>query len=284
MPSEPEPKKISRRTFLRRAVYAGLGGCAVLGAWPFVEARFYKVSRHTIAVPRLPGAFDGMTVALLADIHHGPYWGIDFVRSVVEDANALGADLVLLGGDFVHRDPKYIEPCIAELAKLKAPRGVYYVLGNHDHWEGAVRCRAALGKAEIESLENRGLWLTKDGARLRLGGVGDLWEDTQELDAALGDCRDDETALLLSHNPDYTEDIRDRRVGLVLSGHTHGGQCQFPIIGAPVVPSRYGEKYLEGLVKTDHTQVFVSRGLGTITPPVRFMCRPEIVLITLSGR
>jgi predicted MPP superfamily phosphohydrolase len=71
-------------------------------------------------------------------------------------------------------------------------------------------------------------------------------------------------------------------VGLVLSGHTHGGQVNLPILGAPVVPSIYGQKYQQGLVQGPLTQVFVTRGIGTITPPIRLFCRPEIVLVTLA--
>jgi len=234
-------KKVTRRGFLRRILYGGLGAGAALLGYPFIEARWVRVSRRRIIVPRLPPEFAGTTAAFLADIHHGPYFGLGFVRSIVEDTNALGADLVALGGDYVHRDPKFIAPCIAELARLRAPLGVYAVLGNHDHWEGAPRTRAELAKAGIAELRNTGVWLTRRGSRLRLGGVGDLWEDTQDLDSALGGCRDDETVILLSHNPDYVEDIRDRRVGLVLSGHTHGGQVNIPFFGRPLVPSRYGE-------------------------------------------
>jgi predicted MPP superfamily phosphohydrolase len=111
--------------------------------------------------------------------------------------------------------------------------------------------------------------------------VGDYWRDVQDLDAALGNTRRDEAALLLSHNPDYVEKIHDPRVGLVLSGHTHGGQVRLPFIGAPVVPSRFGQKYVEGLVRGPVAQVFVTRGVGTISPPVRFNCPPEVALLTL---
>ena len=98
---------------------------------------------------------------------------------------------------------------------------------------------------------------------------------------ALGDATEHDAVLLLSHNPDFVETIRDRRVGLVLSGHTHGGQIIVPGYGAPVVPSRYGQKYLYGLVQGPTCRIFITRGVGTVTPPVRFFCRPEIVLITL---
>jgi hypothetical protein len=275
----PDAKRITRRQFLHRLV--GWGAGMGLAAWPLVESRFHAITRRDIAVPRLPKAFDGLTIALLTDIHHGPYWGLDHVRDIIDDANRLRADVVALCGDFVSARPSFIEPCIGEFTRLRANEGVFAVLGNHDHWASAPRCRRALKRAEIPELRNRGVWLERGGERLRLCGVGDLWTDTQDLNAALDDCRESDRAILLSHNPDFVEDIHDRRVGLVLSGHTHGGQCWFPIIGAPIVPSKFGSKYLEGLVRTPDTQVYVSRGLGTITPPVRFLCPAELPLLTL---
>jgi uncharacterized protein len=126
-----------------------------------------------------------------------------------------------------------------------------------------------------------GDWLERSGSRLRICGVGDLWTDRQDLGATLGDATERDAVLLLSHNPNFVETIRDARVGLVLSGHTHGGQVTVPGFGAPIVPSRYGQKYLYGLVQGPCCRVFVTRGVGTISPPVRLLCRPEAVLITL---
>ena len=140
--------------------------------------------------------------------------------------------------------------------------------------------QAALAEAKLPDLNNTGVWIERSGARLRICGVGDLWTDHQDLETALGDATESDAVLLLSHNPDFVETIRDRRVGLVLSGHTHGGQIVVPGYGAPVVPSRYGQKYLYGLVEGPCCRVFVTRGVGTVTPPVRFFCRPEVVLIT----
>ncbi len=139
-----------------------------------------------------------------------------------------------------------------------------------------------MAEAGLPELRNTGLWLERGPALLRLCGVGDLWTDRQDLDAALDDATDRDAVILLSHNPDFAETIRDRRVGLVLSGHTHGGQFVLPGWGAPFVPSEFGQKYLYGLVQAPVCQVFITRGVGTISPPVRFLCRPEIVLITLS--
>ncbi len=239
-------------------------------------------------MPNLPPQFRGIQVALLADIHHGPFVPLAYVRHVVALTNALEADVIALAGDYVHRHRDFIAPGIAELGKLKAAMGRFAVRGNHDnrsyhHIAENYRplSRAALAEAKIPDLNNTGVWLERGGARLRICGVGDLWTDRQDLDAALGDAGDRDAVLLLSHNPDFVETIRDRRVGLVLSGHTHGGQIVVPGLGAPRVPSKYGQKYLQGLVQGPCCQVFVTRGDGTVTPPVRFLCRPEIVLIRL---
>ena len=99
---------------------------------------------------------------------------------------------------------------------------------------------------------------------------------------ALGDATSSDACLLVSHNPDYAENLRDRRVGLILSGHTHGGQAVFPVAGAPFVPSRYGSKYLRGRVEAPATTVYISRGLGTVTGPMRYGSRPELTLVTLK--
>ena len=282
---------MDRRKFLKRTALAALGSLVAGGVYPFLEAKWCRVVRQTIALPNLPPPFRGTKVALLADVHHGPFVPLAYIRQVVAMTNALKPDIVALAGDYVHRHHSYIAPGIEELGKLEAVLGRFAVRGNHDnhsyHDESAGNLyyesfsRAALAKAKIPDLNNTGVWLERGGARLRICGVGDLWTDYQNLDAALGDAGDDDAVLLLSHNPDFVETIRDPRVGLVLSGHTHGGQVVVPGRGAPVVPSRYGQKYLYGLVQGPCCQVFVTRGVGTVTPPVRFLCRPEVVLITL---
>jgi predicted MPP superfamily phosphohydrolase len=139
-----------------------------------------------------------------------------------------------------------------------------------------------MARAGVMELTNTGVWLTKNGQRLRIGGVDDYWEGVQDLPAALGDASLADATILLSHNPDYVETITDPRVGLVLSGHTHGGQVVFPGPIVFYIPSQYGTKYLHGLVETPYTQVYVSRGLATTGPPVRINARPEISLLTLT--
>jgi predicted MPP superfamily phosphohydrolase len=273
--------KLNRRRFLKRATGAALASPFAAGAYSLFEASWCQVVETAILVPALPEPFRGTRIAFVADTHHGPNVSLGYVRSVVELTNTLKADIVALGGDYVSRDRKFIAPGIAELGRLHAPMGRFAVLGNHDHWVGLEDSRAALDSAGIISVVNRGEWLERRGTRLRICGVDDYWEGAQDLASALGDATRNDATILLSHNPDYAEDIRDDRVGLVLSGHTHGGQVVLPFCPVRWAPTEYGAKYLGGLAKAPVCNVYVSRGTGTSGLPVRFRCRPEITLITL---
>jgi uncharacterized protein len=276
---------MNRRQFLKGIAGSALAAPAAGLAYGCVEAGWIAVTRHTISVPHLPPPFAGKTLALLTDPHHGPFNSLPFLQSIVEQANALKPDLIALAGDFIQGTRReYITPCLKALGGLRAPLGVYAVPGNHDHLDGNIDAvRRALHSSGITDVTNAGRWIKLDGCRLRIGGVDDLWWGEQDLDAALGDATDGDACVLLSHNPDYAETLRDPRVGLVLSGHMHGGQIVVPGLGYHCIPSRYGLKYLQGLVRAPRTQVFVSRGLGTVGLPLRIRCRPEINLLTLAG-
>lgn len=273
---------IDRRKFLKYAA-AGTGGLAALCAgYSFIEAAWFRVVEERIAVPGLPSAFRGLRVAFLTDMHHGPWTGLKYIESAVNAANELRPDLVLLGGDYSHNGTQYIEPCIDVLGALTAPLGVMGVLGNHDAYNGLRRTVRSMENRKIPCLVNEAVILERGGQRLRLLGVDDLSHGSPDLKAAISQVGEDEPCLLLCHNPDFTETVKDPRIKLIISGHTHGGQVVFPVIGAPYIPSSFGQKYRQGLIKTEHTQVFVSRGLGTVTPPVRFCCRPELNLLILE--
>lgn len=295
------PRRLSRRRFLQISCGAAAGalGCAGYGRW---ETQQCEVVTQTIVLPRLPARFDGLRLAFLADTHHGPSVPLDYLRRVIAQTNALAPDLVALGGDYVQRKwddyergltKHFVRPGIEIFGALRARLGVFAVLGNHDTWEGHVaEIKAALADSGVRELTDTGVWLeaTPGSAsdategRLRLCGVNDLKTTKPgpaQLAAALGDATAADAVVLLQHNPDYAETLRDERVGLVLSGHTHGGQIVLPWLGAPIVPSAYGQKYRAGLVRAPQTQVFVTRGVGTVFPPLRFRCPPEIALLIL---
>ncbi len=276
------PANTSRRHFAKRLTKLALGSGVLGCGYTLLEAKWCKVSRVVIPLKNLSATMEGTTLLLITDVHHGPFVPLSYVRDVVAMANALKPDIIALGGDYVSKHRSYIEPCLDVLGGLKAPLGRFAVLGNHDHWESAELSSLGLAEAGITQVDNRGEWVTKGQSRLRIGGVGDFWEDRQNIEGALGDAQDSDPCVVLSHNPDFVEGLFDARVGLVLSGHTHGGQVVVPGYGAPLVPSLYGQKYLHGLVQGPQVPVYVSRGVGTVTPPVRFLCRPEIVHITLT--
>ena len=275
---------ISRRDFLKKtAIFGAIGGLGIEGF--ALEPRQMSVTNTNIFISGLPDDFDGFRICQLTDVHHGPLISIKFIEKVIGIANDLKPDAFVLTGDYVSSAPKYIRPVINAFGKLNAPYGTYAVLGNHDHWEGEDLCIKNFKRNNIPLLTNANAVITKRNS-ICIAGVGDYLEDTQELDKAFKGIPDDMPRILLSHHPDYSEQLpKNVRVDLVISGHTHGGQVQLPILGlAPIVPSKYGQKYVNGLVKNDKTQVYVSRGVGMIGIPVRFSCPPEIAVLTLRKR
>ncbi len=290
MEDQPMPPKreLTRRRFLRRAVQVSLGLtgiAATTAAYGFWEASQIRIRRANVTLPHLPPVFAGKTIAVLADLHHGPFVGIGFIREAVRLANALSADAFALVGDFAHNGMHTIEqlpPCLEALSQLKAPLGVFAVPGNHDMQHRGAVYREVMAATPLTDLTNCSIRLTVSGEHLWLAGVDDLWWGKPDQTAALRDIPERSAIVLLCHNPDFAEQSPDDRVGLVLSGHTHGGQIYLPPVGALWMPSKYGDKYRCGLVEGPSSQVFVSRGLGEAGVPLRLNCPPEINLLTLT--
>jgi predicted MPP superfamily phosphohydrolase len=261
-----------------------------------VEPSWIEVTEVDVRLPGLPDPLSPLTIAQLSDFHVGPYVSAEDVRHSVGMANALGADLAVLTGDFVYRSARYSTACAQELGVLRARHGVFAVLGNHDIWTDADQVATNLSNAGIRVLRNEGLPLALGGTDLWLLGI----EDTGYAGGSFSDFRAigqkaagelaliletipaDAPRLLLVHNPDFTEMLPEGRIDLVLCGHTHGGQVRVPLLGPPVVPSCFGQKYASGLVAGPRTIVYVNRGIGLIPPPIRFNCRPEITMFRLT--
>jgi predicted MPP superfamily phosphohydrolase len=251
---------------------------ALLLAYTFIEPYWLKTKTYTIASPEVPASFQKTKIVFLSDIHHGPFFSVKRLRKLVEKVNRLGPDIILLGGDYVHRAPKYIAPCFRELSGLNAPLGVYGVLGNHDYWEDPELTRKCMTEAGIRLIDNRAHWVEKSGKRIKIGGVGDYYYDIQDLEPTIAGTTKEDFVILVTHNPDYVEEISTNKVDLVFAGHTHGGQVTFFGLWAPLIPSQYGQKYRTGLLSIGEMRVIVTNGIGTITPPVRFFARPQIVV------
>lgn len=276
---------------LRVALYLALLAGCVLAVWSFlVEPALLVVNREELPLGRTPPALRGLKIAAISDIHAGsPHINIEKLNRLVEETNRLQPDLVVLLGDYVIQDVaggKFIEPeATAEcLSRLHAPLGVFAVLGNHDWWLDGERVGRALTSVGIKVLENDAARVVRDGHPLWVAGLADLWTRSPDTRKALAAVNDDGDApvLLLTHNPDVFPDV-PARVALTLAGHTHGGQVNLPLVGRPVVPSRYKQLYAYGHVVEGGRHLFVTSGVGTSILPVRFRVPPEITLITITG-
>ena len=250
-----------------------------LGLWRRQELR---VERCDLALAGLARSFDGYRIAFVSDLHFSavvPAW---WIAHAVAAVNALGADLVLLGGDYVSHSAEYAWPLVDLLRPLAAPDGVFGVLGNHDHYVGAAVVRAALQQAGVIELRNRSALVGRGADSLAVAGVGDLRFDAIDFAAAVGEVPAHVPRVVVSHDPDvFAFWPPHLRLDLMLSGHTHGGQAHLPWLGPPYVPSQFGSRYLAGLFREDGRQLYVSRGVGAITAPVRWRCPPEITLVVL---
>ena len=184
---------ISRHTFIRRTA-AGIAAGTGLGVgYGFWEAAHVRVARHAVPVPDLPAAFAGKTVAVLADLHHGPFVGIDFIREAVRLTNELAPDLVALVGDYAHKgDQAHLQlpPCLEALSALSAPLGVFAVPGNHDMQRGGAVYRERIAATPLTDLTNGFRRVSQGGEHLFVAGVDDLWWGKPNLDRALDGVRE----------------------------------------------------------------------------------------------
>jgi predicted MPP superfamily phosphohydrolase len=245
----------------------------------FAEPYQLAVERHAVALDRLPRQLDGLRVVHLSDIHHSPFTGREQVERAVEVANSLQPDIIALTGDYISHEREYIQPCAEMLGRLRARRGVYAVLGNHDNWVDAPLITDLFRAEGIQVLVNEGMRFEDRGAAFWLAGVDDTMVGLEDLPLALAGSREDELKLLLAHNPVILRRAARAGVDLVLSGHTHGGQVTWR--SERSASGRVRRRILRGLGRRGNTQIYVTRGLGTVVLPLRYGCLPEVSLLQL---
>ena len=278
-------KKMTRRKFLKWLTAGGIVGVGGVAVDAFViEPHGFKVTKHAISLSRLPSEWDGLTIAHVTDIHLGKLSDLDDAREIVDMTNRLGADLIVLTGDFVSRADSISLPLVEVLRDLHAPMGKFAVLGNHDHWTDSAKIIAMFEAAGINFLTNENHIFTRKGKSLAIGGVDDLVEGNPDVLRTFRGVDKNIPRILLCHNPDYAETMpAGANIDLMLCGHTHGGQVRVPLVGPVMLPITH-RKYAEGLVEGPQCPVFISRGLGMVEIPVRFNCSPELPLITLRAK
>ena len=267
----------------------GLGAAVAVDG--FLIAPHIPVAENiNIRLPRLPEAFHGFRIVLMGDMHFGPYIGQAQVQRAVRLGLSLKPDLTILTGDFVSHPflernglhgARHAEPCAQVLQQLKATP-VVSILGNHDYWNDPDIVAEILDSHGLQVLRNQAIPLERDGQRIWVVGVDDVYEDANDLDQALQGVPPTETRIVAVHEPDFADETARHSIDLQVSGHSHGGQVRIPGYGAPVLP-RLGRKYPIGLNRVGNLQVYTNRGIGMVAPPVRLNCSPEVTLITLVG-
>jgi uncharacterized protein len=302
-------KTFSRR--LKTPILLITGTLAVIAAGLlaysyFIEPQKLVVSTQEVTIQGWNPAFDGMKIVMVGDVHGGSN-AVDQakLRKIVELVNDQNADLVVLLGDYVSVSfarrftgsdaiKMPVDDVARGLAGMKAKYGVFAVLGNHDGWYNDQSVAAAIGRDGYRVLQNEVAVIDNGGHHLRLLGFKDHlklnkpWVETSADARGWLQSTGDGDIIALQHSPDIlpiiTGDLSiSPDLKLILAAHTHGGQVWLPIIGRPIIPSMFGQRYAYGHVRENDVDMFITSGIGTSILPFRFMVPPEIMVLTVHS-
>lgn len=269
---------MTRRTLLKHSIV--FTAAALLPAKGMLwEPYRLSVTRHEVTLQGLPKKLQGLRVVQLSDIHKGTFVSSGFLRRVAERVMALRPDVILMTGDFVYHSHLEIDPCMEAISSLRAPFGVFSVLGNHDHWTSPQYITERLEAAGYPVLVNRSREVSRG---LWVAGVDDLWSGNADPAAALSDVPDGAAAILMSHNAELLDHVS--RPLLLLAGHTHGRQVNLGRLSDLIVGSiTSGGRYVSGWYSNGGARMYINRGIGTIGIPARFRSTPEISVFHLAA-
>lgn len=291
----PRARRLTRRGLFRAAIGTLASGSAVGIYARFVEPFWPRVSELPMEFARVPHAPRGLRLVQISDLHVSSYVPESYLRQQLRRASAMRPDLICVTGDMLtDADTQYLDVLRSLIGELRAPLGVFAVLGNHDYnvylppertgekalGEVGDRVEAALRAGGAEVLRNRCVRVTAPGGALQLVGVDDLWSGFYDPRRAFAGADASLPTITLAHNPDTIDELRHAPTDWILSGHTHGGQVRVPLLGAPILPTRHRELDA-GEFEIDGRRMYVNSGLGYLRQ-VRFNCRPEITVFTVG--
>jgi predicted MPP superfamily phosphohydrolase len=266
--------------------YPGRGLQYSVGKYvPFNQSMWIEFTHKQVPLPRLPVELVGLRIGHLTDLHFSGRVQPEFFDRVIDQLNQLKPDVVLLTGDVCDKE-KCLPWIVPLLSKVHAPCGKFFILGNHDNrLADELLLRRTIAETGFVDVGGRQLVHCVCNVPLLLAGNERPWFDlADELKPTLkSPPQHDDAALkiLLSHSPDQVGWARRYGFDLMLSGHTHGGQIRFPVIGPVVCPSWYGLRYASGLFLNERPVVHVCRGVSGLFP-IRWNCLPEVTILTLS--
>jgi hypothetical protein len=274
--------EITRRKFLQGLAATPLIAVSATSAYArLIEPYYYEVSETDIFIRDLPERFEGFRITQITDVHHSRIVDLEKVQRVTQLAEQTRPDLIVLTGDYTTSYRRYIEPCAEALGQLRAPEGVWAVLGNHDHYTDPELTTRALERNHIAVLNNGNTTIRRGADVLQLAGIDDWSWAGADWSRALNGLNQKNPTVLLSHQPIVLDLPQAQEVSLILSGHTHGGQITLPLLGPPARFATKDLKYAHGLFRRGQTQLYVSSGTGVIGLPVRLGVRPEIAVLRL---
>ncbi|MGB7201416.1 MAG: metallophosphoesterase [Pyrinomonadaceae bacterium] len=292
-------KKWLKRIGITLAGLVLLAVCFLLYAY-FVGARGFVVVEETLAVPNWSPQLNGFRVVAIADLHVGSnYAPPERIRYVVDQANAQDADLIVLLGDYVSEakwDREFrqkpegtdrtelrvpVDVIAENLKGLKAKYGVYAIIGNHDWYHNDGKIHRMLEEiAGITVLHNEVVEIDAGGEKIRLWGIEDLYKNRRVPAAPFNALAEKTNVIALTHNPDSLLSA-PTGFSIMFSGHSHGGQLNWPIFGPKAVFN--DPRFMDGHAVVDNKHVYVTSGVGTSVIPFRFRVPPEIAVVTLNS-
>lgn len=275
-------RKLTRRQFLTRGAAAVFSAGLLTSGYAWQgEPNWLDITRMELPFKDLPSAFAGSRLVHFSDVHLGFNKDAKDLSRLVAHIKEAKPDIICFTGDIVDSYAEDLEDSVSILAELSAPLGKYAILGNHDYKNTELLTRL-LTSAGFRVLRNQSYLIKQGGATLAVAGLDDLLHGKPDPQAALRGVPEGTFTLLMMHEPDYADTAEAYPFHLQLSGHSHGGQIRLPFVGAAYTP--YGSnKYISGLYYTEKKAmpVYVNRGFGETFMPFRFLCRPELTIITL---
>lgn len=286
------PKKVSRRSFLKRAfgslfTMVGIGGGGYYYAHD-IEPKLLDISNYKIINKAIPHSFNNFKIIQFSDTHLGFHYDLQQLKKLVQKINKLKPDIIFFTGDLMDAPNKYSETnqIIPILKELTAPFGKFAIYGNHDHGGyGSDIYKSIIEESNFTLLLNSHQKIKHlDGSRFYVMGIDDAMLGKPDIITAMNGIPDDAYKILLSHAPDLADEAALYNIQLQLSGHSHGGQVKIPFVGALVKPP-YAEHYNEGFYEIGDTPLtlYVNRGIGTTRLPFRFLSKPELTVYTLKS-
>ena len=268
----------SRRQFLLGCLGAGV--LATPAGWygTVYEPNEIEVIHRSVAIRNLPSRLNGLTAVQISDLHVRTM--ADVHLRMADMVRQLHPDLVLVTGDLVDQQAAVAD--VTELLKsFQPPRGVWVVPGNWEHTAGAVDTFSnAFESTDITLLVNDSAQLD-DG--LWIVGVDDPSGWFDHVPESVRHVPSGAARIMLAHSPDIADKIQDVSLDLILVGHTHGGQINLPLVSGAWLHHGLSGKYVHGMYQLESARMYVNRGIGTTTLPIRIGARPEITHFTFHG-